>query len=193
MSDVWGQADYALYWDEVEQKPKNVCLDTWEYHDRRDPETASTAEVDATDEVRAKYRQYLIDREVESRVNSAKAQALRPTKGSIVKVVSGKTAKGQQGKVVVVLQKPYGMGYRSVMENKLGVATSDEMVDYAHPNGKVYQNHKDMIWVWARNVEVVDPPEVNVDDIRAVVTAHYDEAVKPGSSFAYGVSRNNGY
>jgi hypothetical protein len=54
----------------------------------------------------------------------------------------------------------YGMGYRAVMRDKLGIALDDEKVTVER-NGRVYENYKNMIWVWAHNCEVVTPePDV---------------------------------
>ena len=97
----------------------------------------------------------------------AQNEARTMVKGSVVKVVSGRTAKGVEGPVVVVIQRPYGMGYRANMENKFAIATSDVMVDFAAKNGKVYKNHRDVVWVWARNCELVNIPEIDMADVEA--------------------------
>lgn len=47
---------------------------------------------------------------------------------------------------------------------KLGIALDDEMTTYVAKNGKTYPTHKNMIWVWARNCEVVNP-EVDIEDV----------------------------
>jgi hypothetical protein len=40
---------------------------------------------------------------------------------------------------------------------KFGIALDDEMTTYTARNGKQYPTHKNIVWVWARNCEVVDP------------------------------------
>jgi hypothetical protein len=94
----------------------------------------------------------------------ASTEAEVPTKGRMVRVVRGKTGKGSEGKVVVSIERPYGMGYRTSYENKLGIALDDEMTTYVAKNGKTYPTHKNMIWVWARNCEVIEP-QVDIEDV----------------------------
>jgi hypothetical protein len=89
------------------------------------------------------------------------SQADTARKDKMVKVVGGKdkTAKGKIGKVVVVKEMFYGMGYRGSMRNKLGIALDDTMVKRTLANGKTYDNYANMIWVWAHNVEVINPEQ----------------------------------
>ena len=79
-------------------------------------------------------------------------------RGREVRVVKGrdKSVKGSVGKVVVVKEMQYSMGYRSSVAPKLGIALDDVMVEVVR-NGKTYTNYKNMIWVWAHNCEVVNP------------------------------------
>lgn len=122
--------------------------------------------LDADEKVFEEYRQSCYktayDKIVETHDNKEKDPSV---KDRVVIVKRGKTAVGTVGKVVVVIQKPYGMGYRSSMENKLGIATSPIMVDKVMPNGKVFQNHRDMVWVWARNCESENPVPPNLDEV----------------------------
>lgn len=159
MSDVWGQEDIALIWDFDVASPKWVSLDVWEYSPTKD---RYVAEVDATEEVRELYRKWRIRMVYDLEVSDETAIANRKEKGDRVKVVRGRQNKGTEGKIAVVIERPYGMGWRSSMEKKYGIATSDVMVDVAAANGKVYRNHRDMIWAWARNCDKLDIPEVDV-------------------------------
>ena len=171
MSDVWGTERYALYWDATEQKPVDVWLDTcdygWLYNDK------VHAEVDATPEVKAAYREYLIAREVERRVRIEEDRNVVISKGCTAKVTRGKTAVGTEGKVIAVIKARYGMGYYSSMENKIGIATSDVTYKKALPNGKVVDAHKDVVWVWARNCVRTDVPAVDMEAVRADAEAMF--------------------
>ncbi len=93
--------------------------------------------------------------------NEDATQANMPSNRKMVKVVGGrdKTAKGKIGKVVVVKEMFYGMGYQGSMRNKLGIALDDTMVKRTLANGKTYDNYANMIWVWAHNVEVINPEQ----------------------------------
>lgn len=162
MSDVWDTEVYAQYWDEKSQSIKDIGLyiayegDKWSKN--------SHAEVDATDEVWALVEDFYFKKELETLRANATREANRIVKGSQVKVTSGRFNKGAEGKVIVVMEKYYGMGYRGTLENKLGIATSDVMVDKV-VNGRVFKNHKDMVWAWARNCELTVVPEIDVKTI----------------------------
>lgn len=166
MSDVWDTEVYAQYWDEKSQSIKDIGLyiayegDKWSKH--------STAEVDATDEVWAAVEDFYFKKELESLRANATREANKIVKGSQVKVTGGRFNKGAEGKVIVVMEKYYGMGYRGTLENKLGIATSDVMVDKV-VKGRVYKNHRDVVWAWARNCELTVVPAF--DESELMVTA----------------------
>jgi hypothetical protein len=159
MSDIWGSADWALVLNE-ENKPERICLNIY---DMGAPEHVSTGEVDATEEVKSLYCDFLTQRHFDSLVQDAEDRAMEFEKGSIAQVVRGKTSKGMQGKVVVMISAPYRMGYRAVQKRKLGIATSDVMIKKPLSNGKVVDAHKDMIWVWAMNCQRLDKPQIDRD------------------------------
>ena len=129
MSDVWGTEYYALYWDAESKSVKHAHLDTYEWNRSNDGYSEATATVDATDKVWKEVENYYIDQYIEQYRGEALREANRIVKDSIVNVVSGRQNKGTQGKVVVILERPYGMGYRCSLEHKLGIATSEVMVD----------------------------------------------------------------
>lgn len=162
MSDVWDTEYYAEYWDEKSQSVKFAYL--YLACESRGWERNSHAEVDATPEVWAKVEEFYFKRQFEILKSQAEADARRIVKDSQVKVTSGRFNKGAEGKVVVVMEKYYGMGYRGSLENKLGIATSDVMVDKV-VNGRVYKNHKDMVWAWARNCELTVVPEIDIKQV----------------------------
>jgi hypothetical protein len=58
------------------------------------------------------------------------------------------------------------MGYHSVVKPKLGIATSARMIEKVMPNGKVFQNHADMVWVWAHNCVVENPKTADLAQCR---------------------------
>jgi hypothetical protein len=177
MSDVWGSADMATYWCAEEKRPKTVVFNVYDYGAAYDQKLA-TAEVDATPEVKEAYRKYLIDNAFSKLIEDTKIANAKPVKGCKVKVISGRTAKGTEGIVAVSIERPYGMGYRSVLATKLGIATSDVKVKVAAANGKVYENYRDMVWVWARNVERIDQPQIDEEAVLTLAKEKVDATLK---------------
>jgi hypothetical protein len=165
MSDVWGTEYYALYWDAESKSVKHAHLDTYEWTRSNDGYSQANATVDATEEVWKQVENFYIDQYLEQYRGEALREAGRIVKDSIVKVVSGRYSKGSVGKVVVVLERAYGMGYRSTIEHKLGIATSEVMVDKI-VNGKVYRNYRDIVWAWARNCALEVVPDIDRETVR---------------------------
>lgn len=176
MSDVWGAAHYAVVWDAVNNRPETLLLRVRDY----DWDTDARVEVDATPDIVMAYHNYEYNRVYKRQFSEMKASAESDArvirKGDVVKVVRGRNGKGVQGKVVVKMEARYGMGYHSSMEWKLGIATSEEKVKVVR-NGKVYENYKDISWVWARNAEKVSVPAVDLEPIREASTAAAMRAV----------------
>lgn len=162
MSDVWDSEVYAEYWDENSQSVKHAYL--YYAYESGEWESKSHAEVDATPEVWAKVEEYYFNRVFEQLKSHALSDARKIRKDSLVKVTSGRYNKGAEGKVIVVMEKCYGMGYRASLEHKLGIATSDVMIDKVF-KGKVYKNHRDVVWAWARNCELTVVPDIDTDYI----------------------------
>ena len=150
MSDIWEMVTKAFYWDPVEGSVREQWLD--------DESTKVVVDADLDTVLpaieKAEYAKFLA-RELESAKDEAENPAVR---GREVRVVKGrdKSVKGSVGKVVVVKEMQYSMGYRSSVAPKLGIALDDVMVEVVR-NGKTYTNYKNMIWVWAHNCEVVNP------------------------------------
>jgi hypothetical protein len=159
MSDVWGSADWATVWDEATASPKQVLVNVY---DMNGPDWKPVQiTVDATDEIREKYKHWMINVQYERLLEVEEARVRQIEKGAVAKVVKGKSGKGTIGKVVVVMDATYGMGYRSSVEKKLAIATSDVKVKKALRNGKVAEVYQDVVWVWARNVVREDVAEIN--------------------------------
>lgn len=175
MSDIWESALFAEYWDEASQ---SVQTDMW----------LDRATVDATAEVVAKAEAWLYARTYENAFRKRQAweeqEARRIVKEARVRVVSGRTAKGLEGKVVVIIQRPYGMGYRSKVELKLAIAKSEVKVKVPGPNGRVYENYRDVEWVWARNCELVEVPAIDLESVKEVARneARYEVSCRRWSS-----------
>ena len=175
MSDVWGYADKAIVWDKATKQPKSVYIRFCDYN----WDTPSHAEVDATKSVKAAYRKYLIEQEFKLIVSKRRNIAARIEKGCTVKVVKGrKVPKGTVGKVVVTMMQEAGWNHHRSTALKLGVATSDVMVDVVARNGKVYKNHRDMVWVWSYNCERQDVVPVDEAKALAEATANVDEKLE---------------
>jgi hypothetical protein len=171
MSDIWGYADEALVWDKENKCAKKIhiraCDYTWD--------TPSYAEVDATKAVKAAYRKNLINTEFGIRKARALKEAGEIVKDCMVEVVKGrKVPKGTKGKVVVMMDRETGWGYRRYVATKLGIATSDVMVDVLGKNGKTYKNHLDMEWVWAYNCRRIDAPGIDEAQILKAATNKVD-------------------
>ena len=152
MSDEWAQVLCARYWD-----GEAIRYVQW-------VEASST--VDATPEVLEQVRQFIYKGAYSTALSQLQEEAARISKGSEVKVVKGKYSKGASGKVVASITRPYGMGYRAPLRDKLGIATSDEKIKVAAKNGKVYENYKDVVWVWAQNCELLSVPEVDLSQVK---------------------------
>lgn len=161
MSDIWGTADFALVWDEKSNGPKQICVNVYDMNPTGWRPTEIV--VDATEEVRAKYLDWKINLEFQRLVGSAEIAVQQIEKGCIAKVVRGRIGKGTVGKVVVLMDASYGMGYRASVEKKLAIATSDVKVKKALRNGKVAEVYQDVVWVWARNVVRVDIAQIDKD------------------------------
>jgi hypothetical protein len=159
MSDIWSTADYALVWDDTENKPQKVCVNIYDMN----PSDWKPAkiEVDATEEVRAKYLMWRTKIEYETLLENEEMRVRRIDKGAIAKVVKGKSGKGTIGKVVVVMEGSYRFGWRANTELKVAIATSDVKVKKALRNGKVAEVYQDVVWAWARNVVREDIAEIN--------------------------------
>ena len=171
MSDMWEMMTKAYYWDRVAKTIKSAYVDN-----------GDVAVVDANvsefeSEIFTKNYNALLEKYNTEAEYDSKNPAMR---GRKVVVTAGrgkdKTNVGKIGTVAVVKDMMYGMGYRSVLRPKLGIALSDVKEAFVAPNGKTYMNHKDIIWVWAHNCEVVNPvvePAVIEDnERRAVVGAN---------------------
>lgn len=169
MSDVWESALCAQIWDE---KTQSVQMVDW----------IESGTSDATSEVISKAKSFMynrfLKRKTDELASRERDEAARIVKESRVKVVSGRTAKGVEGKVVVIIERPYGMGYRANMEKKLAIATSDVKVKVAARNGKVYDNYQDLEWVWARNCERIDVAEVDMESVKERAEKYAEYEVK---------------
>ena len=164
MSDVW---EDGLFLYSV-RDDGTLARDSVEYYYENPTEDRTIYEIDATPEAFELYRAAQEERQFETLVHNTNADYANPAvKGRVVEVVRGRnTPKGKVGKVVVVIMRPYGMGYHSSLRPKLGIATSARMVDKVMDNGKVFKNHADMIWVWAHNCEVENPQTADLAECR---------------------------
>jgi hypothetical protein len=155
MSDVWEMTTYARYWDANAQMIKETPY-------------VHKATVDATPEVLEQVKKFLLKNATDKALNDARNEAARIVKGSRVRVAKGRTDRGVEGTVVVEIMRPYGIGYRASMMRKLGIATSDVKVPYKAANGRTYDNYRDMVWVWAHNVELVETPEIDLHEVTRI-------------------------
>ncbi len=146
MSDIWDYLPVAYYEDNG--KINRMFIE---------PEDVVTIDADM-DAVSAR----VFAHEKEKAANEIRRQAEIEServdvKDRVIKVVAGRNSKGSVGKVVFIKEMMYAMGYRARPEPKLCVALDDTMVEVRAANGKIYNNYANVIWVWARNCEVVKP------------------------------------
>lgn len=195
MSDVWEDGLF-LYSVRDDGTLSRDCIEF--YGDK--PEDKTVYEIDATEEALELYRAAQEEAQYTRLVQNTDAEYANPAhKGRVVKVVRGRgTPKGVVGKVVVILERPYGMGYRAVMKQKLGIATSAKMVDKVMPNGKVFKNHADMVWVWAHNCDVENPQSADLELCRKMAQSFAANQVKAlrdsqENQFKYNAARMPGY
>ena len=173
-SDEWGTGKYAQYWDENKQSIMHHLLGVYGL---ASDDSFDTADVDITPENLAKVEQFHYNNTIRELLNEQRKSAQEIVRGSQVEVYAGRTGKGTVGEVVVMIERPYGMGYHSSMEIKLGIATSNEMID-VEVNGKTYKNHKDMVWVWARNCKRLDVTEPDMAVIERLARSRTNNIMK---------------
>lgn len=165
MSDIWEETTFATYWDEASM---SLRTDSW----------VKNVTVDATDEILQKTYEFIYKTRLARAQADAENERARIRLGSIVEVTRGRQGKGTRGKVVVEIMRPYGMGWRSVMSRKVAIATSDVTVKVAARNGKVYENYRDVVWAWARNVDLAETPEIDLETVQESARDQTDREFK---------------
>lgn len=140
MSDVWESAQYALVWDEVNQKPTKIL---WVTH----------ADVDATPEVKAAFRTFHIDREFKNRINRLQEDALVPVRGDRVKITRGRKNPGLEGEVTAITTFPDRYSYGRSNITKVAIPIDDTHEVIALRNGGSWKKFTNVVWV---NIEYVE-------------------------------------
>lgn len=171
MSDIWEETTFATYWDEASM---SLRTDSW----------VKNVTVDATDEVLQKSYEFIYKTKLARAKADAEDEAAKVRLGSIVEVTGGRKGKGTRGKVVVEIMRPYSMGYRSFMAKKVAIATSDVTVKVAARNGKVYENYRDVVWAWARNVDLAVTPEIDLETVQDSARDQTDREFRQYVTFA---------
>lgn len=176
MSDVWGTAKEATYWDDATGRPRTMILDVCDYSYSYGDQVH--AEIDATEEVYAKLRNYLYEQELARVKAKAEEDAQVIRKGDIVEVYKGRNGKGTKGPIVVDIVRPYNMGWQSAMRRKFAIALNDEKIKVAAANGKVYENYKNVVWAWEHNVRLVNVPAIDMKEITETASELADSYLK---------------
>lgn len=175
MSDIWGSADQALVLDE-NNEPKSLTVQI--YDGPTDPNAPrNTVEVDATEDVIKQYYNYTVELEYSRLFNTQMSNNAEIVKECRAKVVKGRNGQGTIGKVVVVMDAPYRMGYRSSIRRKIAIATSDVKVRKALTSGRTMEVYRDVVWAWALNCERVDVPEIDKNALRKTAEERAARAV----------------
>lgn len=176
MSDVWGTAKEATYWDDDTNQPKTVILDICDYQYTYGDKVH--AEIDATEEVYAKLREWIFKQELSRVKGKAEEDALVIRKGDTVEIYKGRSGKGTKGPIVVDIIRPYSMGWQSAMRRKFAIATSDRKVKVAGKNGKVYENYADVVWAWEHNCRLVNVPAIDMKEVTETANELTDHILK---------------
>jgi hypothetical protein len=176
MMDDWQTGYFATVLNDKDEVVE-VCYD----QSMASGSERGSATVDATPEVMNTYYKILCKRYYNTELARLKAISEEIIKGSVVEVVSGRTAKGLKGTVVVTITGQYNTGnpYRRSEELKVGISLDPSaLVPYTSPkNGKTYMNPKIEAWVWARNCKVVNPEQFVTKEMLSKV---YDNARAAG-------------
>lgn len=150
MSDEWGTCQYATVWTPEGKIQQRALYDN------------TKVEVDATEAVKAEVKAYLTKLFLEMYVNREIRDFQKVGIGDEVEVVHGRTAKGLKGRVEAVIKRPYSMGYRAVLENKLCIPLDDEKVTI-EKYGKSYEKYVNVAWVWARNCKKLGKARITAE------------------------------
>ena len=176
MSDIWGSCSKVLVWDHDANKP---VTHSYNFSDMGQVWSKAKIEIDATEEVKDKYRKHLIEVRKQKLVDAAVTSAAKINKGNMVEVVRGRKVKaGTKGKVIAMIWANYGMGYRSKQMMKCGIALDDEMEYVIGKNGKGYDRHKNVAWVWEMYCERLDKDPINVYEIEKQAVSEIDQEMK---------------
>lgn len=160
----------ALYFDPINERPIEITID--HSFGSENFTKSNVATVDADEHIKAAFLEYLTEKLYKSLFEKNQKHNDQIEPGCQVEVYKGRTAKGTKGKVIARIARSYGGGWqygkywKAKEEFKLGVATSDVMIDVVK-NGKTFKNHKDVEWVWERNCRRTDGAKVDQDIIRA--------------------------
>jgi len=150
---------YAVVWDEGEQCIKNYEYDTTRYAG------GGWANVDATEEVRRKADEWLVNWAYRNNKLADERQAKAVERGKLVRVVAGrKVPTGTEGKVFWMQDMnfdPYGRRHGRRTKIGLTLDGEKETVDAVSRGGKAYkaERYKNVVWTYADNVEVVNPEQ----------------------------------
>lgn len=167
MSDIWEDLPTAQYIDENGALREQIVSSYGQ---------SAEVTVDVSEDAWKRHWNYVFSNHRADLRIARENDAVRIQKGDMVKVVSGRTEKGAMGKVVVIMDGHYGMGYRAVPMKKYGIAISDRMVEVER-NGRIYSNHADMIWVWSKNIEAITLREVDETGLDEAATKKADSAL----------------
>jgi RNase P/RNase MRP subunit p29 len=117
----------------------------------------SEFKIDCDEYALARHYEYKKNLYIKTNTERAEILAAAPAKGKLATIVRGrdKSVIGIAGTIITVIERQYGNFYRAPMRDKIAIALDDEMVEVTMPNGKKFLNHKNVIWVWAHNCDIV--------------------------------------
>lgn len=165
MSDIWETQKFALVWDAVAQKPTKIGWIT-------------DGTIDATDEVKAAFRAYHVDREFQKRVAKYEADALVPVRGDHVKIIRGRKNPGLEGEVTAITTFPDRYSYGRTDITKVAVPIDDTHEEIALRNGGTWKKYTNVVWVNLDYVVRTTPRTIDYVGIAADVDSWVDYEYK---------------
>lgn len=173
MSDIWGTAVMAQWWDGKLIKTEVVTVNDMGVHEN---DRQNVATVDATEEVMAEVTDHLVQRKFEDLKFQTETANKAITKGAIVQVVKGRKDKFKVGKVVYSKSMSYSSSpWSSRPEMKHCIALDNEMTK-VEKYGKHFDSHKNVIWVWDHNLERLDVATVDEKVIMSQATEYVNRS-----------------
>lgn len=186
MSDIWERMLVVTYWDSEKQEPKTAYLERGE------------VTVDFTPEVLRAYVKFRANLFAEDRMalrmKRLSEEHKKVVKGATVKVTGGCNSKdlvGQTFPVVAVITKVYNAGPGRSYEAPLAaLAMDDEMKEVIGKNGRTYQNHANVRWVWAMYLDVAGADEKIAAGTALVQTEVREEMLNYAKNLVEELQRN---
>jgi hypothetical protein len=175
MSDIWERMYVVTHWSAEKNRAEVTYL-----------EKSDSVTIDFTPEVlRAYVKMRAIgfsENRLAQRERNLQDEHKKVVKDARVTVTGGRNSKdliGQTFPVVAVITKVYNAGPGRSYEAPLAaLAMDDEMKEVIGKNGRTYQNHANVRWVWAMHLEVAGAAEKIAASMALVQAEVREETLK---------------